>query len=66
MKLIINDETREFEDSLSIERLLEHLDLSGKPVAVELNLELVSKPEHGDTFLKEGDRLEIVSLTGGG
>lgn len=66
MKLIINDEDREFDDSLSIEALLELLDLSGRPVAVELNLELVSKPQHGSTYLKEGDRLEIVSLTGGG
>jgi sulfur carrier protein len=33
---------------------------------VELNLEVVPRARHGDTLLHEGDRLEIVTLVGGG
>jgi len=38
----------------------------GKPVAVEVNLELVPRQRHAEHRLAEGDRLEIVTLVGGG
>jgi sulfur carrier protein len=35
-------------------------------VAVELNLEVVPRAQHSSTALREGDRLEVVTLVGGG
>ena len=35
-------------------------------VAVELNLEVVPRAQHGATVLREGDKLEVVTLVGGG
>ena len=46
--------------------LLEELNLTGKPVAVEVNLELVPRQQHAGHRLAESDRLEIVTLVGGG
>jgi sulfur carrier protein len=46
--------------------LLDELRLTGKPVAVEVNLELVPRQQHGQRQLADGDRLEIVTLVGGG
>ena len=35
-------------------------------IAVELNGEIVPKAKYGETVLKDGDVLEIVSFVGGG
>lgn len=66
MELVINENTQQFKSPLTLAELLVELELSGKPVAVELNLELIPRDEHAETALKDGDQLEIVSLTGGG
>jgi sulfur carrier protein len=35
-------------------------------VAVEVNLEVVPRAQHAQTRLRDGDRLEVVTLVGGG
>ena len=37
-----------------------------KRIAVERNGEIIPKAKYGDTVLKDGDRIEIVSFVGGG
>jgi sulfur carrier protein len=64
--VIVNDQSQQYPDGLTVTQLLQQLGLAGKPVAVELNQELVPRGQHADTPLHDGDRLEIVSLTGGG
>lgn len=66
MHVIVNDETQQYPDGLTVAQLLQQLGLAGKPVAVELNQELVPRGQQANTALHDGDRLEIVSLTGGG
>lgn len=66
MQITVNGEPRETVDGATVSQLLDELQLSGKPVAVEVNLELVPKPRHAEHRLSEGDRLEIVTLVGGG
>ena len=66
MHVIVNDQTQQYPDGLTVWQLLQQLGLEGKPVAVELNQELVPRGQHAETTLQDGDRLEIVSLTGGG
>jgi len=66
VKLTINGQTREVADGTTVAALLDELRLAGKPVAVEVNLELVPRQRHADHRLADGDRLEIVTLVGGG
>ncbi len=66
MEIIINDQPREVDDGITVARLLEELNLAGKHVAVEVNLELVPRAKHAEHLLNAGDRLEIVTLVGGG
>ncbi len=66
MNVTVNDQVQHYPTRLTIAELLVQLGLSDRPVAVEVNGELVSKPEHGQTWLQDGDQLEVVSLTGGG
>jgi sulfur carrier protein len=64
--VIVNEQPQQYPDGLTVTQLLEQLGLAGKPVAVERNQDLVPRGEHPTTVLQDGDRLEIVSLTGGG
>jgi len=66
MQLTINGQARQVVEGATIAELLRELRLDGKPVAVEVNLELVPKQRHAERRLGEGDRLEIVTLVGGG
>lgn len=42
------------------------LGFEGRPVAVEVNERVVPRRHLGDCMLSSGDRLEIVTLVGGG
>ncbi len=67
MQLTINGSGRSFEpppDDLA--RLVAHLGLEGKRIAVELNGRIVPKSRFQETMLREGDRIEIVGAVGGG
>jgi thiamine biosynthesis protein ThiS len=66
MELIVNGETRETPEGISVSRLIELLEFKGRFFAVELNRELVPHDRHAATTLHEGDQVEIVTLVGGG
>ena len=66
MRLVINGNEQRFEESLSLAQLIERLGMKSDRVAVELNREIVARPQWSETSLKEGDTLEIVHFVGGG
>jgi len=66
MQIQVNGEQREVASNVSIAELLAQLELDPRYLAVERNLELVPRGEHAATQLAEGDRLEVVTLVGGG
>ena len=66
MQLTINGETRQFPTAMTIAGLLEVMELKGKYVAVERNLEVISYMQYDEVTLADGDQLEIVTLVGGG
>ena len=66
MRIMINGESRDVGPGLSVAQLLGVLGIEGRKVAVERNLEIVSKSAFAATRLAEGDRLEIVHFIGGG
>lgn len=66
MRISVNGETRDVPEGLTIARLLEELKVETKHVAVEVNLQLVPRSRHAEHRLSSGDRLEVVTLVGGG
>ena len=67
MNLVINGQDyHDLPEGMSIAALIAHLELPGKKIAVERNLEVVPKSTFGDVTLEEGDRLEIIHFIGGG
>ncbi|MCJ1886874.1 sulfur carrier protein ThiS [Pseudomonas sp. LA21] len=66
MRIQLNGESFELPDGQTVANLLERLDLTGKRVAVELNLDIVPRSQHAATALSEGDQVEVVHAIGGG
>ena len=66
MKVVVNGEARDVADGATVERLLAELALDRRRIAVERNREIVPRSAHGATLLAEGDRIEIVTMVGGG
>jgi len=66
MTILLNGETREVAAGTTVAELLGELELLPKQVAIEVNLELVPRARHDEHVLRENDRLEVVTLVGGG
>lgn len=66
LRLVINGEWHEVPAGLTVADLLRQFGLADKPVAVERNLEVVPRSRYEQTELAAGDRIEIVTLVGGG
>lgn len=66
MQVVVNGEMHEVDASSSVRDLLDALDVNVRHVAVEVNSELVPRAAHADRRLAPGDRLEVVTLVGGG
>lgn len=62
----LNGEPREIASGLTLEGLLEALDLDQRKVAVERNLEIAPRGAYRQIAIAPGDRLEIVHFVGGG
>lgn len=65
MKLIINGKEKEVECK-RVSDLLDTLSLNKDAVAVELNRNIVHRQNFNDSTLKDNDKLEIVTVVGGG
>ncbi|KIF65111.1 sulfur carrier protein ThiS [Pseudomonas koreensis] len=66
MRIQLNGESFELPDGETVAGLITRLDLTGRRVAVELNLDIVPRSQHADTRLNDGDNVEVVHAIGGG
>ncbi len=66
MQVFLNGQARDIPDGATVADLLGELQLAARQVAVEVNLELVPRTRHAEHRLSPGDRLEVVTLVGGG
>ncbi len=66
VEITVNGQSRCVAQGTTVAGLLDHLQLAERHVAVEVNLELVPRQRHAQHRLADGDRLEIVTLVGGG
>ncbi len=66
MQILLNGESLELPDGTTVADLLVRLELTGRRVAVERNLDIVPRSQHAATAIVDGDRLEVVHAIGGG
>ncbi len=65
MEILLNGEKMDV-SAKTISDLIIELGLETRMLAVERNLEVISKSAYDSTALKENDRIEIVHMIGGG
>lgn len=66
ISVVVNGEPRTVAAGATALGLLQDLGLDGRPVAVEVNELVVPRARLAGCVLQAGDRLEIVTLVGGG
>ena len=66
IEIHVNGQPRAVAAGSTVAMLLQTLELDPRTLAVERNLELVPRGQHAATPLAAGDRLEVVTLVGGG
>lgn len=66
MQILLNGEAREVPDNYTAAQLVEELELTGRRIAMEINLEIVPRSTYTEVQLHPGDRVEIVHAIGGG
>ena len=68
MKIKVNGEERLIQSnkSISLNETIRLLGYSSSTVVVEVNKLIINSEEREDQYIKNGDKLEIVSIVGGG
>ena len=66
LRITLNGEPHELDEPLTVADLLMQLSIDPRRVAVEHNLTILKRHLFADTFVHEGDRIEIVNFVGGG
>jgi sulfur carrier protein len=66
LTIILNGEPRQARRDSTIAELLTAMEITARHVAVEVNQEIVPRSRHAEHRLQAGDRVEVVTLVGGG
>jgi sulfur carrier protein len=66
MTVIINGESQEIPDGLTVAALLGHLGMRAERVAIERNRDILPRANWAKTQVQPSDSFEIVQFVGGG
>jgi sulfur carrier protein len=66
MTIVVNGKSMDVTDGLSVEDLLQRLQVRREYTAVAVNREVMPRARYASARLREGDRVEIVRPMGGG
>ena len=66
IEIVVNGRAQRVPEGLSVTRLLGFLEIDAARVAVELDHEIVRKPDWENAMIRAGANVEIVWFVGGG
>lgn len=66
MTVVVNGTSHDLPEGTTLRQLIERLGLHTSACAAEVNKSLVPRREHESKALQQGDRIELVTLVGGG
>jgi sulfur carrier protein len=66
MRIVLNGDPAELPGPMSVQALLERMDIDPRVVAVECNRVVIKRARYADTMITEGAEVEIVAFVGGG
>lgn len=64
--IILNGGSHSLPAAMTLMQLLDHLGFSNKPVVVELDEQAVFPRDYGQLEVRDGSRVELVTLAAGG
>ena len=66
MNIVINGDSKEVENGITLQELLSSLSLEGKVMAAAVNMEIVKQDQWNSFVLNDTDKLELLDFVGGG
>ena len=66
LRITLNGDPLDLDGPLSVQALLDHLEIDGRTVAVEHNMVVIKRARYAETMIAEGSEVEIVAFVGGG
>ena len=66
MTLIVNGETKEFKDDLTLQNIITDLQIENKVMAAAVNMNIVKKVDWNSFTPKNDDKIELLQFVGGG
>ncbi len=66
MNLIVNGETKIFDENSSLQDIITSLKIEDKVMAAAVNMEIVKKDNWNNFKPKEDDKIELLQFVGGG
>ncbi|OYP38942.1 sulfur carrier protein ThiS [Rhodopirellula sp. MGV] len=66
IKITVNGSPVELESEMSVQQLLDTVDVPPNYLAVEVNADVVPREDYANTVVRSGDDVEVVTLVGGG
>ena len=66
MKIVLNGDAKHLDSALTLQQLLDQLQIPAGRVACEVNLKIIKRGFYPGTLLQEGDTVEIIQAIGGG
>lgn len=66
MNILLNGESKEVADNITASELIQQLGLTGKRLAMEVNMEIIPRSAFDEFVINPNDNVEIVHAIGGG
>jgi sulfur carrier protein len=66
IRITVNAKPVELDSEMTVEQLLDTVDVPPNYLAVEVNTAVVPREDYGETVVHDGDAVEVVTLVGGG
>lgn len=66
IEVTVNGQTVKIESEMTVEHLLDSVEVPPNYLAVEVNQEVVPREEYTTHVVTSGDEVEVVTLVGGG
>lgn len=66
MQLKVNNIEKNFEEDITLQKLIEQLEVEDKVMALAVNMAVVKKQDWQSYKPKEGDEIELLNFVGGG
>lgn len=66
MNIVVNGETKEVKEEITIQELIEFLSIKVGVMAVAVNMNIVKKDDWDSFKLNQDDKVELLQFVGGG